>query len=123
VANSGGEGWQDRWVVYGRIDGKQLFTAKELTLNPGVKVKIKDNGCYGLITVQGSGWIARQRLQTPAMIRYGELTEDEVFVTYDTARSGVTFDNTGSEPLVTLRYFGPDVNPDAPNVGDAKRRM
>jgi len=27
----------------------------------------------------------------------------------------VTFENTSeTEPLVTLRYFGPEVNPDAP---------
>jgi hypothetical protein len=122
VANTSSEGYMDRWVVYGKVDGRELFTAKELTVNPGVKVKIKDNGAYGLITVQGSGWIGRQRLQTPAMIRYGELTEDEVFVAHDTARAGVVFDNTGSEPLVTLRYFGPDTNPQAPNVGDHKRR-
>jgi len=56
------------------------------------------------------------------MIRFGELTEDEYFVTHDTARAGVKFHNTGSEPLVTLRYFGPGVNPSAPNVGDHKKR-
>jgi hypothetical protein len=84
-------------------------------------VTVKDNGAYGLITVQGSGWIGKQRLQTPAMIRYGALTDDEVFVTYDAARAGVVFDNTGSEALVTLRYFGPDTNPQAPNVGDHKK--
>ena len=122
VGNTTEDGYIDRWVVYGKVDGKELFTAKELTINPGVRVKIKDNGAYGLITVQGSGWIGRQRLQTPAMIRYGELTEDEVFVTYDAARSGVVFDNTGSEPLVTLRYFGPNTNPNAPNVGDYRFR-
>ena len=55
------------------------------------------------------------------MIRFGELTEDELFVSYEAARQGVVFENTGSEPLVTLRYFGPDANPDAPNVGDHKR--
>ena len=63
---------------------------------PGCKVTIKDNGAYGLIAVQGSGWIGKQRLQTPAMIRFGELTEDEVFVSYDAARDGVVFDNTGT---------------------------
>jgi len=26
--------------------------------------------------------------------------------------------STGREPLVTLRYFGPHTNPDAPTVGD-----
>jgi hypothetical protein len=122
VADTASEGYVDRWIVYGKIDGQELFTAKELTVNPGVKVTIKDNGAYGLISVQGSGWIGKHRLQTPAMIRYGDLTDDEVFVSYDTARDGVVFDNTGSEPLVTLRYFGPETNPQAPNVGDHKKR-
>jgi hypothetical protein len=121
AAETSGEGYEDRWIVYGKVDGQQLFTAKELTVGPGVKVTIKDNGAYGLIAVQGSGWIGRQRLQTPAMIRYGELIEDEVFVSYEAARTGVIFDNTGSEPLVTLRYFGPDTNPQAPNIGDHKK--
>ena len=29
----------------------------------------------------------------------------------------------GSAPLVTLRYFGPDTNPQAPNIGDHKKRQ
>jgi len=122
VADTASEGYQDLWVVYGKVQGKELFTAKELTIQPGVRVTIKDRGAYGLITVQGSGRIGKHRLQTPAMIRFGELTEDEVFVTEEAARAGVVFENTGNEPLVTLRYFGPDTNPDAPEVGDYKRR-
>jgi hypothetical protein len=118
VADTATEGYVDRWIVYGKVNGEQLFSAKELTVDPGVKVTIKDNGAYGLITVQGSGRIGKLPLQTPAMIRFGELTEDEVFVTHDAARQGVVFENTGREPLVTLRYFGPHTNPDAPNVGD-----
>ncbi|MBY0526418.1 MAG: hypothetical protein K2R98_23695 [Gemmataceae bacterium] len=117
-----GDGWVDRWIVYGKVDGEELFTAKELTVDPGVRAKVRDNGAYGLITVQGSGHIGKLRLQTPAMIRFGELTEDEVFVTHEAARQGVLFDNTGSEPLVTLRYFGPLTNPTAPHVGDHKKR-
>jgi hypothetical protein len=115
------KGYADKWVVYGKVGGEELFTAKELTLQPGAKVTIKDRGAYGLITVQGSGWIDKQRLHTPAMIRFTELTEDEVFVTHEAARDGVVFDNTGTEPLVMLRYFGPGTNPNAPNVGDYKK--
>jgi hypothetical protein len=122
VADTASEGYVDRWIVYGKIDGEQLFTAKELTVDPGVKVTVKDKGAYGLIAVQGSGRMGKLALQTPAMIRFGELTDDEVFVTADAARRGVVFENTGTEPLVTLRYFGPDVNPDAPNVGDRKKK-
>jgi hypothetical protein len=122
VADTASEGYIDRWIVYGKVNGEELFSAKELTVNPGVKVTIKDKGAYGLNAVQGTGTIGRHKLQTPAMIRYGELTEDEVFVTHDAARHGITFHNTGSEPLVTLRYFGPDTNPDAPAVGDHQKR-
>jgi hypothetical protein len=116
-----GDGWVDRWIVYGKVKGKELFSAKELTVTPGAKATIKDNGAYGLIAVQGSGKIGKRTLQTPAMIRFGELTEDEYFVTAAAAQAGVNFENTGSEALVTLRYFGPDVNPQAPSVGDHKK--
>jgi len=121
VADSSSEGYIDRWIVYGKVAGEQLFSARELTINPGVKATIKDDGAYGLITVQGTGRMGNLALQTPAMIRFGELTEDEVFVTYDAARQGVVFENTGKEPLVTLRYFGPDAHPAVPAVGDHKK--
>ena len=58
------------------------------------------------------------KLETPAMIRFGEETGDEVFITHEAAAAGVEIENTGPEPLVGLRYFGPDVHDDIPNVGD-----
>jgi hypothetical protein len=57
------------------------------------------------------------------MIRFGAMTEDEVFVAHDAATQGVTFENTGAEPFVTLRYFGPDASPGAPNAGAFKDRQ
>ena len=121
IVSEQGTGWVDNWIVYGKVDGKQLFTAKELTLQPGAKCIIKDGGAYGLITVQGYGRVAKLTLQSPSMIRFGAMTEDEVFVTAKAAAEGVEFENTGTEPLVTLRYFGPDAQPKAPNVGDHKK--
>jgi hypothetical protein len=118
VADTDGEGYLDRWIVYGDIDGEQLFTAKELTVEPGVKATVKDSGAYGLVCVQGTGKINRKPLNSPAMIRFNELTEDEYFVTEDGARLGVTYENISeSEPLVVLRYFGPGVHPNAPKLG------
>ena len=70
--------------------------------------------------MQGEGRIGNMRLQTPAMIRFGANTEDEVFVTAKAAAGGIEVENTGSEPLVSLRYFGPDAQPDAPEVGAHK---
>ena len=51
--------------------------------------------------------MGKLNLQTPVMIRFGEETEDEVFITHEAATRGVEIENTGSEPLVGLRYFGP----------------
>lgn len=116
VADTKSEGYEDRWVVYGKIQGEQLFTAKELTVFPGAKCRIKDAGAYGIICVQGYGSINGQPLASPTMIRFGELTEDEYFCSHTAAREGVVFENkSSSEPLVCLRYFGPDANPDAPD--------
>ncbi len=115
-------GCVDRWIVYGLVDGEQLFSAKELTLAPGAKTTLKDPGASGWITVQGRGRMGKLNLQTPAMIRFGEETEDEVFITHNAAKNGVTIENTGSEPLVGLRYFGPDCHPQLPNVGDYQSR-
>jgi hypothetical protein len=107
----------DKWIVFGKVRGEQLFTAKELTVKPGATATIKDNGAYGLICVQGEGQMNAMRLSSPKMIGFHELTEDEVFCTERTAKAGVTFENTSStEPLVVLRYFGPEVNPDAPEI-------
>jgi hypothetical protein len=121
AAGGNGAGYVDKWIVYGKVNGEQLFTAKELTVEPGARVTIKDTGAYGLVAVQGNGTINKKSLSTPAMIEYGDLTEDEYFVSFGAAANGVVFENTGVEPLVTLRYFGPDANPGAPKVGDHKR--
>ena len=123
VADTHTEGYVDRWIVYGKIDERQYFTAKELTIEPRVKCTIKECGAYGLIVVQGSDKMNNLRLDCPKLIRFGEMTDDEVFCSEAAARSGVVFENTGeTEDLVVLRYFGPEVNVNAPAVG-AHRRL
>lgn len=115
------EGYLDYWICYGRVKGWQCVTAKRLTVLPGAKVTIKDNGAYCLIAVQGEGTINGQRLSSPNMIRFHDITDDEFFVVHDAARAGVVYENTSeSEPLEILRYFGPEVNPAAPEIGGAK---
>jgi hypothetical protein len=122
VVCSEGDGWADRWIVYGKVNGEQLFTAKELTVQPGAKCTITDGGAFSWITTQGEGRIGNVKLQTPAMICFGDMTEDEAFVTAKRAAEGVEFENTGTDPLVGLRYFGPDAQPDAPAMGAYKQQ-
>ncbi len=120
IVHSGGEGQGhvDKWIVYGTVDGKQLFSARELTVFPGGSVTIKDDGAYGLIVTQGRGSIGKLEVDSPNFIRFGEMTEDEVFVTAKRAAEGVAFKNLGCEPFVSLRYYGPDVHKSLPKVGD-----
>lgn len=112
-----GDGFEDKWIVYGTVDGAQLFSAKELTVMPGAKCTLNDAGASSWITVQGRGRMGSLDLQTPAMIRFGENTTDEVFISHVAATAGVEIENTGSEPLVGLRYFGPDTHADLPKAG------
>ncbi len=112
-----GDGYTDRWIDYGRFDGEQLVSAKELTVEPGAKCVLKDPGASGWITVQGSGRIGAIELQTPVMIRFGEEPWDEVYISHEAATQGVEIENTGGEPLVGLRYFGPAVHGNMPDIG------
>ena len=111
----------DKWIVYGNIDGDQFFTAKELTVYPGQTVTVKDNGASGVITIQGQGKANKLAINSPKMIGFTELTDDEFYITEPAAKAGVTYVNTSpTEPLVMLRYFGPEVNPQAPKHAGSK---
>jgi len=121
IVAAGGEqeGYADRWVVYGTIGGEQKFSAKELTVVPGASCRLKDNGASGLIVTQGHGRIGKVEIDCPSSIRFGQMTQDEVFITAEAASEGLTVVNDSqTDPLVTLRYFGPDVHSTMPEVGD-----
>jgi len=105
------EGYYEKWIVYGTED----FSAKELTVYPKKSVVIKDSEAYGMIVVQGRGRLGRFEIESPTIIRFGELTHDEFFVTKDAAKEGVKIENTGNENLVILKNFGPG-NQEAPKT-------
>ena len=102
------EGYREQWVCY----GPGWYSAKELAVLPKRAVRIKDSAAYGLIVVQGEGTLGGHRVATPAMIRFGDMTQDELFVTAAAASQGVRIENpSASDPLVILKHFGPG-NPD-----------
>lgn len=102
------EGYIENWVCY----LSDAFSAKELTVFPGQTVTIKDNAAYGLIMMQGRGKMGVWEIETPALIRYGQLTNDEFFVSEAAATQGVTITNASTtDPIVMLKHYGPG-NPD-----------
>ena len=113
VADTREEGYQEMWITYGTGD---IFSGKELTVFSDTSVIIKDNGAYGLIVIQGHGSVGKMAVESPTLIRYNDLTHDELFVCSDAARRGIRVTNTGHEDLVILKHFGPGTNPDAPGI-------
>jgi hypothetical protein len=119
VADSLSEGYLDKWVVYGLVDGQQKFSARELTVMPGARCTVFDAGASGVIVTEGHGHIGRLQVDCPSLIRFGQMTQDEVFISHEAATAGIIFENLSeTDPFVTLRYFGPDVHSDMPQVGD-----
>jgi len=102
------EGYIENWICY----KSTAFSAKELTVLPGKTITIKDSACYGFIMMQGHGTMGVWDIETPSLIRYGQLTHDEYFVSEAAAKEGVTITNPSkTDPIVMLKHFGPD-NPD-----------
>ena len=109
---AGRDGYIDEWIVY----GSEWFSAKRLTVLPGRTVTVKDPAAYGMICIQGYGRFGAHAISSPAMIRFGQMTEDEFFVTVGAAQQGVTITNlSATEPLVMLKHFNPG-HPDMPSL-------
>lgn len=102
------QGFIENWICY----KSDAFSAKELTILPGQSVTIKDSAAYGMIMMQGHGKMGIWDIETPALIRFGQLTHDEFFISEEAAKEGVKITNPSkSDPIVVLKHFGPE-NPD-----------
>ena len=103
------DGYREVWVSY----GTGWYSAKELTVLPKRTVTVTDGAAYGIILTQGYGTFGGLAVSTPSMIRFGQSTEDELFVSAAAAQAGVRIENRSeTDPLVILKHFGPG-NPDA----------
>lgn len=101
-------GYIENWICY----KSPAFSAKELTVLPSAAVTIKEAAAYGMILMQGHGTMGVWDIETPALIRYGQLTHDEYFVSEDAAKAGVRIVNPSrTDPIVMLKHFGAE-NPD-----------
>ena len=96
------EQYTEKWIAY----GNEYVAAKELSIQPGQRAVIRDTTAYGCILVQGFGTIGKHDCACAAMLRFGQLSQDEFFVSYDAAKEGVVIENkSGCEPLVMLKHF------------------
>ena len=107
IAITENEDYTEEWICYKCRE----VSAKRLTVQPGKTVTITDAAAYGFILLQGKGTLGVWEIETPTLIRYGELTNAEFFVTEKAAKAGITITNTSkTEPIVMLKHFAE--NPD-----------
>jgi hypothetical protein len=71
-------------------------------------VTITEQDAYGAIVVQGHGTFGVHDAAAATLLRYGQLSEDEFFVSADAAQNGVRISNhSATDDLVILKHFGP----------------
>jgi hypothetical protein len=109
VSSAGTGGGQEHWIFYNTAK----FSGKKLVVPPGNSYTTSERGVYSLLVWSGSGTVAGQP------VRGGDPARDELLVAHDTAVQPHTVENTGAVDLVILKFFGPDINPDAPATARA----
>ncbi|MGI6705515.1 MAG: hypothetical protein ACOX6S_04390 [Clostridia bacterium] len=106
------ERFVEKWIAY----ANDYIGAKELTVMPGQKVVVKDGAAYGCILIQGYGKFGVYDAEAAIMLRFGQLSGDEYFVSEKAAKEGVVIENKSRwEPMVILKHFGPN-HPDMPKA-------
>lgn len=106
------KGLSEQWVAY----ANEWIAAKEVTVAPGAKIKLADQACYCALVVQGHGSFGVFECEAPGVLRFGEVSGDEFFVSEDAAKKGIVIENTSSyEPLIILQNFANN-NPAVPQT-------
>ena len=99
----GGEEW---WIFY----NTPKYSGKKLVVRPGQRYASTDRGVYNLLVWSGRGRYGGQEVVG------GDSENDELLVVHDAAVRPLEVENTGSDDLVIFKFFGPDINPDAPTI-------
>lgn len=101
------DGVDEAWI----FSGTSKFSGKRLRLAPGARLTSAERGVYNLLVWRGTGTIAGVNVQG------GRPGDDELLLTHDAATRPHEIINTGQDELFVIKFFGPDINPDAPPAG------
>ena len=101
-----GAGASESWIFY----NTRKFSGKKLVVEPGASVDVAEPGVYSLLVWSGSGRYCGHDVEG------GDASRDELLVAHDVAVRPHTVENTGSEDLVVLKFFGPDIQAEAPTT-------
>jgi hypothetical protein len=96
----------EAWIFY----GSPKFCGKRLIVQPGGSYRARENGVFSLLVWRGLGEIGGVQVAGQSFDR------DELMIVHDRAVRDLDYVNTGDEPLVVIKVFGPDLCPEAPTL-------
>jgi hypothetical protein len=102
-------GGDEHWLFY----NSRRFSGKRLTVRPGQRYDTVERGVHTLLVWQGRGRYGGVE------VRGGDPAQDELLIAHDAATRPLEVRNEGPDDLVVIKFFGPDVNPDAPMLATA----
>lgn len=111
IPESSQPGGEEYWIYYNTI----RFSGKKMIVKPGQKVKSVDNGVYNILVWRGGG------LYDGKAIEAGNFALDELLVSHDKATKPIWVENTGTQDLIIIKFFGPDINLKVPMIPQIKR--
>lgn len=97
---------RESWIFY----NTDKFSGKKLVVPPGGEFRSVERGVYTILVWSGSGTYAGHE------VRGQDADLDELLITHEAAVAPLTVRNTGREDLIVYKFFGPDLNPDAPTA-------
>lgn len=104
VAEALEQGVDETWVFY----NTPKFSGKKLVVSPHRRVETVERGIYNVLVWSGQGSYGGQQVQG------GDPDLDELLVVHAAATAPHFVENTGEDDLVVFKFFGPDINDNAP---------
>jgi hypothetical protein len=111
IAENSQPGGEEYWIYYNTT----RFSGKKMIVKPGQKVKSVDNGVYNILVWRGLGLYDGQAIEA------GNFALDELLVSHDKATKPIWVENTGTQDLIIIKFFGPDINLKVPMIPQIKR--
>ncbi|MDD3777023.1 MAG: hypothetical protein PHN32_05405 [Actinomycetota bacterium] len=106
VEQSKQPGGREYWIYY----GTSKFSGKKMVIEPGQSFTFTEKGVFSILVWRGEGTFDGHKVE-------GENFEyDELLISGDRAVKPITVKNTGKTDLKIIKFFGPDINTDAPQL-------